>query len=195
MSLFGTSKKPVDDPARRARLETLTATVRRGLTAFAEVGKALELIQAEELWRLVSPTWQQWCADTLGLTERRVSQLVDASRTCLTLVSSGLKEPSSERVAREMAGLTPDEKVDVWREATAEAGESEPTAEMVAKAARKRKPKKPGRARMAKPVSLRVPGAAVRVVPRKNGWAGLVAALEHALQVAREREGGQRDAA
>jgi hypothetical protein len=202
MGLFGTSKKepsPVDDTARRERLAALTATAKRGLVAFADVGVALDAIRAEELWRLTAPTWEDWCRSALGLTERRVGQLIEASRTCKTLVESGMRAPTSERAVRELAGLPPEKQVEVWQEATAEAGDSEPTAEVVAKAARKRRPKKPGRVRVAKPVSLRVPGAAVRVVPRKNGWTSLVAALEHALEIARQREGeggdGHREAA
>jgi hypothetical protein len=191
MGLFsGPAKKEltVDDIARRERLEKLTATAKRGLVAFAEVGTALDAIRTEELWRLVAPTWSQWCEEVLGYSERRVSQLVEAARTFRTLAGAGLKPPTSERAARELAGLTPEKQVEVWQEATAVAGDSEPTAEVVAKAAQKRRPRKPGRTKVAKPVSLRVPGAAVRVVPRKNGWVGLVAALEHALEVARQRE-------
>jgi hypothetical protein len=191
MGLFGNTertKAAPDDSARRERLEQLTATARRGMAAFAEVGAALDSIREEELWRLVAPSWAEWCSKSLGLTERRVSQLVEASRTCNTLASMGLKIPSSERVARELAGLEPEKQADAWREATELAGGAEPSADDVAKAARKRKPRKAGRARTAKPVSLRVPGAAVRVVPRRNGWVSLVAALEHALELARQRD-------
>jgi len=191
MGLWGNTKKeePVNDSARMERLEKLTATAKRGLVAFAEVGIALDAIRTEELWRLVAPTWDKWCSQALGLTERRVGQLIEASRTCRTLVESGLRAPTSERAVRELAGLTPEQQVEAWQEATEEAGEEEPTAEVVSKAARKRRPRKARKAKAAKPVSLRVPGAAVRVVPRKNGWAGLVPALEHALEVARQREG------
>jgi hypothetical protein len=201
MGLWGTSKKEptVDELARRERLDKLTATAKRGLVAFAEVGTALEAIRTEELWRLVSSTWEKWCGDALGLSDRRVAQLVDASNTCKTLVSLGMKPPATERVARELAGLPPEKQVEVWQEVTEAAGDAEPTVEAVAKAARKRKPRKAGRVKVAKPVSIRVPGAAVRVVPRKNGWSGLVAALEHALEVARQREqeggDGHREAA
>jgi hypothetical protein len=78
--------------------------------------------------------------------------------------------------------------VDAWQEAVADAAGKEPTAEQVAKAARKRKPKKARRAALARPTNYRVPGAAVRVVPRKSGFSGYVAALEHALAAARKAE-------
>lgn len=176
--------------ADRERLATLTATVKRGLVAFAETGTALEEIQRDELWRLEAPTWSEWCRDTLGLTDRRVGQLMDAAKTARTLKEAGCKLPSSERVARELSGLKPEQAVEVWQEVTAD--DDAPSAAKVAKAARSRKPKKAGRKpALAKPVSLRVPGAAVRIVPRKNGWSGLVAALEHALEVARQREAEQ----
>lgn len=174
----------------RERLASLTATAKRGLVAFAETGSALEEIQRDELWRLEASTWSDWCRDTLGLTDRRVSQLMEAARTARTLKQAGCKLPSSERVARELSGLKPDEVVEVWQEVSAD--DDAPSAAKVAKAARRRKPKKAGRKpALAKPVSLRVPGAAVRIVPRKNGFTGIVAALEHALEVARQRESEQ----
>lgn len=179
--------KEADDTARRARLAELTATAKRGLSAFAETGEALAAIQAEELWRLAAPTWDAWCSAELGLTERRVAQLMEAARTCATLRETG-RVPRTERVARELSGLPPEKQVDAWQEAVADAAGKEPTAEQVAKAARKRKPKKARRAALARPTNYRVPGAAVRVVPRKSGFSGYVAALEHALAAARKAE-------
>lgn len=179
--------READDVARRARLAELTATAKRGLSAFAETGEALAAIQAEELWRLAAPTWNAWCSAELGLTERRVAQLMEAARTCSTLRETG-RVPRTERVARELSGLPPEKQVDAWQEAVADAAGQEPTAEQVAKAARKRKPKKARRAALARPTNYRVPGAAVRVVPRKSGFSGYVAALEHALAAARKAE-------
>lgn len=179
--------READDVARRARLAELTATAKRGLSAFAETGEALAAIQAEELWRLAAPTWNAWCSAELGLTERRVAQLMEAARTCSTLRETG-RVPRTERVARELSGLPPEKQVDAWQEAVADAAGKEPTAEQVAKAARKRKPKKARRAALARPTNYRVPGAAVRVVPRKSGFSGYVAALEHALAAARKAE-------
>lgn len=177
----------VDDTARRQRLAELTATAKRGLAAFAETGTALAAIQAEELWRLTAATWDAWCSSELGLTERRVGQLIEAARTCTTLKESG-RLPRSERVARELAGLKPDEQKAAWSEALAEAGDAEPTAEQVAKAASKRRPKKPRKPPVAKAVNYRVPGAAIRVTPRKSGFTTYVAALEHALELAKKAE-------
>lgn len=181
--------KQPEDSVRRARLEELTATAKRGLAAFAETGEALAAIQAEELWRLTSSTWDQWCSSELGLTERRVGQLIEAARTCATLKQTG-KLPRSERVARELAGLPPEQQQEAWLEAVAEAGDADPTVTQVAKAASKRRPKKAKRRATSRPASYRVPGAAVRVVPRRNGFVGYVAALEHALELARQAEGG-----
>jgi hypothetical protein len=179
--------KEADDVARRARLAELTATAKRGLSAFAETGEALAAIQAEELWRLAAPTWDAWCSAELGLTERRVAQLMEAARTCATLRETG-RVPRTERVARELSGLPPEKQVDAWQEAVADAAGKEPTAEQVAKAARKRKPKKARRPALARPTNYRVPGAAVRVSPRKSGFSGYVAALEHALAIAKKAE-------
>jgi hypothetical protein len=191
MGIWGSStdKQKADEPARRMRLAELTATAKRGLSAFAETGLALEAIQSEELWRLTSQTWAAWCTDELGLTERRVQQLVDAARTCQLLKETG-KVPRSERVARELAGMPPETQVEAWSEAVAEAAAAgkEPTAEQVAKAAKKRKPKKARKQPVSRPTNYRVPGAAVRITPRKSGFTSYVAALEHALELARKAE-------
>jgi len=187
MGLWGNTDKKQDDGERRARLEQLTATAKRGLAAFADTGAALAAIHAEELWRLVASTWEQWCNDNLGLTERRVGQLIEAAKTCDSLRQTG-KLPRSERVARELSGLPESKQVEAWEEAVAEAAGGEPTAEQVAKAARKRKPKKARKAPVAKPVNYRVPGAAIRLTPRKSGFTSYVAALEHALQLAKQAE-------
>ena len=190
MALWGAGDKPrqqVDDTARRARLAELTATAKKGLSAFADTGMALAAIQSEELWRLTAATWDSWCSSELGLTERRVGQLIEAARTCSTLRESG-KLPRSERVARELSGLPPEQQQEAWSEAVAAAGEKEPSAEQVAKAAAKRKPKKARKPSMAKATNYRVPGAAIRVTPRKSGFVSYVAALEHALELARRAE-------
>lgn len=182
------------DTARRQRLAELTATAKRGLVAFAEVGLALEAIRTEELWRLEAPSWSQWCGDVLGLTDRRVAQLVEAAGTCRSLVAVGLRAPSSERVARELAGLPAEAAAEVWQQALSDADGGDPTREQVAIRARARKPRKARRA-SARPRNYRVPGAAVRVVPRRNGWAGYVAALEHALELAKAAEADEAKAA
>lgn len=182
-------KPKVDDSIRRARLAELTATAKRGLSAFADTGAALAAIQSEELWRLTAATWEAWCSSELGLTERRVGQLIEAAKTCSTLRESG-KLPRSERVARELSGLPPEKQIEAWGEAVAEAAATgkEPSAEQVAKAARKRKPKKARKAPVAKATNYRVPGAAIRITPRKSGFVSYVAALEHALELARRAE-------
>lgn len=190
MALWGVGEKPkqqADDTARRARLAELTATAKKGLAAFAETGTALAAIQAEELWRLTAATWEAWCSAELGLTERRVGQLIEAARTCSTLRETGVL-PRSERVARELSGLPPEQQQEAWSEALAAAGNKEPTAEQVAKAAAKRKPKKARKPPVAKATNYRVPGAAIRVTPRKSGFVSYVAALEHALELARRAE-------
>ena len=190
MALWTTNdktKQAADEAARRERLAELTATAKRGLSVFADTGAALAAIQSEELWRLTAATWEAWCSSELGLTERRVGQLIEAAKTCSTLRESG-KLPRSERVARELSGLPASQQVEAWQEAVATAGGGDPSAEQVAKAARKRKPKKARKAPVAKATNYRVPGAAIRITPRKSGFVSYVAALEHALDLARRAE-------
>lgn len=191
MSIFGNGEdkkaKRVEEAERRRRLQELTATAKRGIAAWVETGVALESIRTEELWRLAAPTWDHWCQQELGIGARRVEQLIEAARTFKKFTDAGIAPPATERVARELSGLPTDAAIAVWQEATAAAGDKEPTAELVAKAAAKRKPKKKNRRAVAKPATFKVPGANVRVTPRRNGFTSMVAALEHALNVARQR--------
>lgn len=197
MSIFGNPDerraKKAEEAERRRRLQELTATAKRGLVAYAETGAALESIRTEELWRLTAPTWESWCHQELGIGPRRVEQLIEAAKTFATFTKAGVSPPSTERVARELAGLPTDAAIAVWQEATEAAGDKEPTATLVAKAAAKRKPKKKNRRAVAKPATFKAPGANVRVTPRRNGFVSMVVALEHALEIARQRE--QADAA
>lgn len=196
MSIFGTNEdkkaKKAEEAERRRRLQELTATAKRGLAAYAETGAALESIRTEELWRLAAPTWDSWCHQELRLSARRVEQLIEAARTFNTFSAAGIAPPSTERVARELAGLPADAAIAVWQEATEVAGDKEPTAAVVAKAAAKRKPKKKNRRPVSRPATFKVPGANVKVTPRRNGFISMVAALEHALELARRREQEQQ---
>lgn len=176
------------DDARMERLDELTIVARRGLAAYAETGRALAEIKADELWRLVAPTWAEWCRQTLDLTDRRVDQIISAAKTYDHISEAGLTPPSNERVARQLSGLDDTEQVDAWRELLED--DDQPNSAKVERAVSKRKKTK-RKTGTPKPVSLRVPGAAVRIVPRKSGWSGLVATLEHALNVAKEREAQQ----
>lgn len=190
--IFGNSDerrvKKEQEAERRRRLQELTATAKRGLAVYAETGAALDAIRTEELWRLTAPTWDSWCQQELSIGSRRVEQLIDAAKTFNTFSAAGITPPSTERVARELAGLSTDEKFAVWQEATEVAGEKEPTAELVAKAAAKRKPKKKSRRAVSRPATFKVPGATIRVTPRRNGFTSMVAALQHALEIARQKE-------
>lgn len=187
--------KAREDAARKERLETLTATAKRGLAAYAETGAALESIKAEELWRLVSPTWDSWCASTLKMSERRVGQIIEASKLAAHLAAKGLEPPATERAARSLAGLQPEVQAEVWQEATEAAG-GQPTADAVAAVAAARKPRKKGKKKsMMKPVSIRVPGATIRVVPRRNGFTSVEAALEYALAEVRKQSTSDKQAA
>lgn len=187
MSKEERAAKAREEAARKERLETLTATAKRGLAMYAETGAALEAIKAEELWRLVAPTWESWCTKELKMSERRVGQIIEASKLASHLTAKGMEPPATERAARSLAGMKPEVQEEVWKEATAAAG-GQPTADAVAAIASTRKPRKKGKKKaMLKPVSIKVPGATIRVIPRRNGFTSVVAALEYALAEVRKR--------
>lgn len=172
----------------QAALEAAIQTVRRGLSAFIEAGKALLKIKDGQLYRQTAPTFEQFAEQTFGLTGRRLNQIIDASGIALAIAQErpDLVQPTTESQVRPLVGLKAAQAVEAWEEAV-EASDGEiPTGVLVEEAAAKRKPARKKK-KIAKPVRLRVPGATVIVEPNKafqTVESALLAALEQVRQSA-----------
>jgi hypothetical protein len=101
-------------------LEKYERIITRGLRTFYEVGNALMVIRDEKLYRASHDTFEAYCRDRWGMSDRHARRLVDA-----TAVVNKMQEltgpmgpvPTSERQARELVGLEPAAAVEVMREA------------------------------------------------------------------------------
>ncbi len=114
--------------AESSRLAVLEDTVFRGLSDFVNVGLALGEIRDRRLYRKTHTTWEDYCRERWHVTDRRVRQLMAAATVTKEIGESGTtgSAPTTERQARELVPLTPEQRQEVWTEATADG--AQPTA-------------------------------------------------------------------
>jgi hypothetical protein len=114
-----------------ADLAELEAEIETGLATFMRTGLALYAIRDRRLYADTHDTFEAYCLDRWGFTDRRARQLIDAAET-------GTMVPvKNERQARALAGLSPADAAEVWEQAVAEAaaaGRAVTAAELAAKA-------------------------------------------------------------
>lgn len=100
------------------RLTDAEAVIERGLATFVEVGAALMSIRDDRLYRVEYGTFEDYCRERWGMSNRHANRLVEAAEITLTLGPIG---PTSESQARELSGLAPDVAAEVMQ-AAAESG-------------------------------------------------------------------------
>lgn len=102
------------------RLTDAEAVIERGLATFVEVGAALMRIRDERLYRVEYGTFEDYCRERWGFTDRRARQMMDAAEVAESL-PTGTIVPATESQARELSGLDPETAAEVM-EAAAESG-------------------------------------------------------------------------
>jgi len=100
----------------RSALVHAEATIERGLTSFMEVGEALSRVRDERLYREGFGTFEVYCRDRWGITDRRARQMIDAA-TVVDTLPTGTTVPVNEGQARELVGLAPDAAAEVMHRA------------------------------------------------------------------------------
>lgn len=108
-------------------LTDLECQIERGLKTFVEVGVALAAIRDSRLYRSAHRTFEAYCLDRWGFSDRRASQFIEAASVVPKILGTGLPAPAVESQARELAKLPEPERADVWRE-TVERTDGKPTA-------------------------------------------------------------------
>ena len=94
------------------RLADAEATIAKGLTTFVEVGNALRRIRDERLYADDYGTFESYCDQRWGFTDRRARQLMD-SASIIGDLPTGTIVPLSEGQARELTGLDPETAAEV----------------------------------------------------------------------------------
>lgn len=86
-------------------LERCEATIARGLDTFVEVGEALMEVRERRLYRSFG-TFEDYCRERWRMSASRARQMIGAAQTVTNVTLSGLPQPASEAVARELRSLT-----------------------------------------------------------------------------------------
>lgn len=147
-----------------AELQRLESVLTRGLQAAFESGKALARIRDGQLYRATHESFEAYCNDRWKLTARRAYQLIAAAGVAEN-VNPGTQ--LTEKAARELASLTPEDQKETWLEVLDEHGKETPVpAALVRKHAAARKPAKKKARKAPKPLRVKVPGGIVIIERR-----------------------------
>lgn len=169
------------DP-KQERYEQLRQVVTLGLANFRKTGQALREIKETELWRLDCKTWSECCKRHWDITPEHASRLIDAALFADRAEAAGLDPPTSERQARPLRSVPPEEQLTAWQEAIAEGA----TPQAIERATRKANPRVGNSKERPKPIRLKVPGASVIIEPNRR-FQGTEQALRHALEILDQR--------
>ncbi len=106
----------VPEVDRKAQLE---ATIERGMQTFVEVGLALMEIRDGRLYRAEFGTFEEYCQERWGWTDRRARMLISAAGVMDNLKTGTTVPvlPANEAQVRPLATLPPDLQRAAWREA------------------------------------------------------------------------------
>ena len=105
------------DVADRARLQELESIVENGLQIFYEVGKALDEIREQKLYRETHKSFEAYCREKWAIARRTADQFIGAARVIENLSAIALKIPTKENQVRPLAGLSPELQLEIWQEA------------------------------------------------------------------------------
>lgn len=114
------------------RLIILEGVIERGLETFVDVGLALTEIRNNRLYKETHGTFEDYCRERWGWNRSYAYRQIAAAETASLLSPMGDK-PESERVARPLTRLEPEQQREAWEEAVRESPDGKPTAAIVEK--------------------------------------------------------------
>lgn len=113
----------------RNELQACEQVIERGLQTFYEVGQALMEIRDAKLYRAEYSSFEAYCNERWGLKQSRAYQFIGAAAVIDNLKSSTLVElPTTERYARPLTKLDPEDQVVAWQAVVDAVGEGKITA-------------------------------------------------------------------
>ncbi|MCY7382866.1 MAG: hypothetical protein LH628_09880 [Microcoleus sp. CAN_BIN18] len=128
------------DIAERARLQQLESIVEQGLHTFYEVGKALEEIREQKLYRETHKNFEAYCHEKWGITKRRAYQFIDAAEIMENLCTNVHNSLVKEYQIRPLKGLPPEVQLEIWQEAVESSPNGMPTGAAVQRLVEQRFP-------------------------------------------------------
>lgn len=101
------------------RLEELEGIIQRGLETFVEVGQALSEIRDGKLYKADHSTFEDYCRERWGMTRAFAYYQINAAQTVknLSTMVDNSDLPQTERQARPLSSLEPDQQREAWQEA------------------------------------------------------------------------------
>lgn len=123
-SEYGTAQL---DVIERARLQELESIVENGLQTFYEVGKALDEIREQKLYRESHKAFDAYCREKWGIAKQTANRFIAAAQVIENLTPMGVKIPANERQVRPLAGLSPELQLEIWQEALESSPNGMPT--------------------------------------------------------------------
>lgn len=115
----------------RTELDRHEAVIQQGLNTFVDVGNALAAIRDSQLYRASYKTFEDYCRDRWGISRIHAFRMIEAASVADNLLPLG-NIPTSERQARPLTSLEPDEQIAAWQEAVETAPNGKVTAAHVA---------------------------------------------------------------
>jgi ParB family chromosome partitioning protein len=101
----------------RQKLERCEAVIQRGLNTFVEVGQALLTIRDDRLYRAEFGTFEEYCKGKWGWARNYANKLIASAEVVGNLGTMVPILPESERQARPLTALLPEQQIAVWQRA------------------------------------------------------------------------------
>jgi hypothetical protein len=111
-------------------LANCEAIIDRNLGGFRETGEALMKIRDGKLYKVEFKTFEEYCQKRWNFGRTYAHRMIESAKVIKNLLPMGNK-PESERQARVLAPLPPQEQREVWKEAVETAPEGKVTAKHV----------------------------------------------------------------
>lgn len=109
------------------RLMELERSIENGLRTFVDVGMALLEIRDSRLYRTTHGTFEDYCRERWGMSKPHATRLIVAAEVTANLVPMGTI-PTTERQARPLTVLEPEQQREAWRVAVETAPDGRMTA-------------------------------------------------------------------
>lgn len=106
--------------------------IERGLTTYIDVGRALGEIRDSRLYKGTYDTFEEYCRERWGFTDRRARQLVDAAEI------GNMFPVENARQAAALASVPASDRAEVLREAAERSKDGKPTAKAITEIAKER---------------------------------------------------------
>lgn len=97
------------------RLHNCEDVIEKGLNTFYDVGSALAEIRDARLYRVSSPTFEDYCLERWGMSRRRGYELISAAAVVDNVRNSAQTLPANEAQANELTNLEAAAQSEVWQ--------------------------------------------------------------------------------